>query len=200
MLLKRNKQRAGTRASDGKKEGVGFRRGATMTGVRNKARTEELERIAARKKSLRRRALIWAGIILVMLFLVVWTIQGVKTLLDERRLAESENVVEDLTPKVQIFDENAGENISDRVKEFVARLEKDLQEYGMTAERVVLPFQMTREVDVYIEGRTEYYKMSIDRGSAVQAEDTFRVQKYLDEKSLTVSYVDIRVEGKAFYK
>ena len=105
-----------------------------------------------------------------------------------------------LEPTVAILDENAGENVSQRVKEFVARLEDDAKEYDLEIERVVLPYQMVREVDVYVKGRSEYYKMSLDRSSSVQAEDMSRMIRYLTEKEITPEYVDLRVEGKAYYK
>ena len=90
--------------------------------------------------------------------------------------------------------------MSDRVKEFVVRLENDMKSEGMTIDRIVLPYQKARQIDVYVVGRKEYYKLSIDRDSAVQAEDLGRMSRYLDNKSISCEYVDLRVEGKAFYK
>ena len=110
------------------------------------------------------------------------------------------NPVVVLEPTVPIIDENAGNNVSSRVSEFVARLENDADEYGFKVERVVLPLQKVRELDVYVEGRSEYYKLSLDRGSAVQAEDMSRMILYLNSKELKPGYVDLRVEGKAYYK
>ena len=42
--------------------------------------------------------------------------------------------------------------------------------------------------------------MTSERGSAVQIEDAERMMRYLDGKGLTPEYVDLRVEGKAYYK
>ena len=42
--------------------------------------------------------------------------------------------------------------------------------------------------------------MTIERGSTVQVEDAERRMRYLDSKELAPEYVDIRVEGKAYYK
>jgi hypothetical protein len=42
--------------------------------------------------------------------------------------------------------------------------------------------------------------MNLDRGVAVQVEDAVRMKKYLDQNNLQAEYVDIRVEGRAFYK
>ncbi len=62
------------------------------------------------------------------------------------------------------------------------------------------PYQKVREIDVYIKDHTEYYKMSLDRSSAVQAEDMSRMVLYLGQKEIVPTYVDLRVEGKAYYK
>ena len=67
-------------------------------------------------------------------------------------------------------------------------------------DHVVLPFQKAREIHVYFADRNEYYKMTMERGSTVQVEDAERMVRYLDKKSLTPEYVDLRVEGKAYYK
>ena len=53
---------------------------------------------------------------------------------------------------------------------------------------------------VYFDGRKEYYKMTSERGSAVQIEDAERMMRYLDGKALAPEYVDLRVEGRAYYK
>ncbi len=108
-----------------------------------------------------------------------------------------ENPVE---PTVAIIDENAGNNVSSRTKVFVARLEADAKDYNLKLDHVVLPFQKAREILVFFEGRKEYYKMSSERGSTVQIEDAERMIRYLDSKSLSPEYVDLRVEGKAYYK
>ena len=42
--------------------------------------------------------------------------------------------------------------------------------------------------------------MTMDRSSAVQAEDMARMIRYLDGKKIRATYVDLRVEGKAYFK
>jgi hypothetical protein len=101
---------------------------------------------------------------------------------------------------VAIIDENGGTIISGRVREFVRRLEGDAREKGLIIERAVLPLGKMREVDVYVVGREEYYRLSMERGSAEQAEDMGRVARYLAEQGIVTGYVDLRVAGKAFYK
>ena len=42
--------------------------------------------------------------------------------------------------------------------------------------------------------------MTIDRGSAVQAEDMSHMVNYLVEHEINCEYVDLRVKGRAYYK
>ena len=175
-----------------------YRVGKTIAGATNNARKRNLEHIAARKKQQRKNALIILSvlIIIVSVGIVVANYISQKQSEREAELAK-ENPVE---PTVAIVDENVGNNISSRTKVFVARLEADAKEKNLKVDHVVLPFQKAREILVYFDGRKEYYKMTSERGSAVQIEDAERMMRYLDGKGLMPEYVDLRVEGKAYYK
>lgn len=175
-----------------------YRVGKTIAGATNNARKRNLEHIAARKKQQRKNVLIVLSvlIIIVSVGIVVANYISQKQAEREAEIAQ-ENPVE---PTVAIVDENVGNNISSRTKVFVARLEADAKEKNLKVDHVVLPFQKAREILVYFDGRKEYYKMTSERGSAVQIEDAERMMRYLDGKSLTPEYVDLRVEGKAYYK
>ena len=177
-----------------------FRVGYTIAGESRAKRQDELERTKAHKrKSLHNRVAIAMAVLLVVILIGVITTISIKVA-DSREAERQAEIREALTPTVQILDENANTAISSRVTEFVARLENDVTDYGLKVERVVLPFQKAREVHVYLVGRTEYYKMTIDRSSAVQAEDMHAMVKYLDDREIVCEYVDIRVKGKAYYK
>ena len=175
-----------------------YRVGKTIAGATDNARQRNLEHIAARKKKQRR------GAILAVLIVIAMVVVGITVrnyIIDKAAQREEEIKAENpLEPTVTIVDENVGNNVSERVKVFVARLEKDAKDLGKVVDHVVLPFQKARELFVYFEGRNEYYKMTTARGSAVQMEDAERMMRYLDGKGLKPGYVDIRVEGKAYYK
>lgn len=183
------------KAADGK-----YRIGYTIAGESRQRRYSELERSRAHRKKHRRNGVAIAVVTVVLLAVAaVFAVMSLR-LAEQReaeRLAEMEA---ELTPTVAIIDENASEAVSARVTEFVAHLEADVKEYGLKVERVVLPFQKAREIHVYLEGRTEYYKMTIDRSSAVQAEDMAEMVKYLNGRGVVCEYVDLRVKGKAYYK
>ena len=161
-------------------------------------RKAKLERLKQRKKTKRKNVGVVAGILLLVILVGLVISHYITELIAEN---EAKNVViQEPEPTVAIADENSGTDISARVKEFVSRLEKDAKIEGYEVDRVVLPLNKVREIHVYIKKRNEYYKMTIDRGSAVQAEDMGRMIRYLDKKKIKAEYVDLRVEGKAYYK
>lgn len=175
-----------------------YRVGRTIAGATNNARKRNLEHIALRKKQARKNAVIVFCVLAIIAATAIILSNYVATKIAEREQAvEASNPVE---PTVTIVDESTGNNISSRVKVFVARLEADAKDYNIKLDHVVLPFQKARELWVYFEGRDEYYKMTTERGSTVQIEDAERMIRYLDSKGLKPSYVDLRVEGKAYYK
>ena len=175
-----------------------YRVGRTIVGATNNARQRNLEHIAARKKQQRKNIIIVLCVLVLLTVVVIFLINFISVKVSEREA--SSGVEQPLEPTVAIIDENVGNNISTRVKQFVVRLEADADEYNLKIDHIVLPFQRAREVLVYFFGRNEYYKMTTERGSAVQIEDAERMMRYLDGKGLTPEYVDLRVEGKAYYK
>ncbi len=175
-----------------------FRVGRTFAGDAQRKREDKMQRAADRKKRKAKNIAIVVGVLLLVSLLLILIISYAMDIIREREEAVGPAKV--LEPTVAILDENAGDNVSQRVKDFVARLEDDAKELGLELERVVLPYRMVREIDVYVVGRSEYYKMSLDRSSSVQAEDMSRMILYLGEKEIKPSYVDLRVEGKAYYK
>ncbi len=102
--------------------------------------------------------------------------------------------------KAQIVDEDNRGQISTRVKDYIAQLEQDFADLGYTVTQVTLPTGMSRELYVDIGGEEVYFKVNTDRGTAVTAEDAARMIKYLHEHDLRPTYVDVRVEGRAYYK
>ena len=176
-----------------------FRVGRAIAGEARRNTEEKLQRVADHKKNHRRKIAFIAGLALVAL-IFGYCIFNYLSELEAKRAAEAAAVETKKEPKAPIHDENAGNNVSQRVKDFVARLEDDVVDYELQVERIVLPYRLVREIDVYLVGRAEHYKMNLDRDTAVQAEDMSRMVRYLDEKGIQCEYVDLRIEGKAYYK
>ena len=119
---------------------------------------------------------------------------------ENSEIREEQVITQKYTPTVPITDESDAKKVTEKVKRYVGMMEQDLTDLGLKAERVVLPAEKTREIDVYVVGRKEYYKCNLDRGTAVSAEDIARMIKYLTDRGLEPTYVDVRIEGKAYYK
>jgi cell division septal protein FtsQ len=64
---------------------------------------------------------------------------------------------------------------------------------------IIIPAS-TREVDLKLQGRGYPIKTHTDRDPLKQAEDIVNALKWFDDKKITPQYVDVRVEGKAYFK
>lgn len=182
-----------------KKENDSYRIGRTIAGEAFlDERKAKLERIKERKKTKRKNVGIVFGVLLLLTLVGIVAGHYITEIVEENNAKKV--VMETPEPTVNISDENAGTEISARTKEFVVRLEDDVRSEGYKVDHVILPLNKVREIHVFIKERNEYYKMTIDRSSAVQAEDMARMIRYLDKKKIKATYVDLRVEGKAYYK
>ena len=137
---------------------------------------------------------------------IILGILGAITVKNLMEMTEEVGVVvvpeEKFEPTVEIYDENGTNMVSEKMKELVGQLESDLKDLGVKMTRVVLPAGKLREIDVNIEGMNPYFKVNTERGTGVSAEDIAKMAKYVTANDLAgkISYVDVRVEGKAFYK
>ena len=162
--------------------------------------SSERDRVRSKNKIKGALSLVFALIVVGVLiaFLVVVT-KGFVDFVSSTKVVNE--ATESKEPTILIYDESGSKNISGRIKEYVYYLEGDMKDLGYRVERAVLPAGNMREVDFYIEGRKEYYKANLDRGTGETAEDIVRMIKYLDENGIgEISYVDVRIEGKAYYK
>lgn len=100
----------------------------------------------------------------------------------------------------EVVDEEGSEQLSSRMKAYIAQLEQDFRDLGMQVIRVTLPAGKSREVYVDLGGVETYLKLSVDRATAISAEDAKRALKYLEDHDAHPTYVDLRVEGKAYYQ
>lgn len=173
--------------------------GRTIAEEREKLETES-ERIAAREKSKKRQirsvVILIVGLIAIGILIMI----GIKSLAEgsiEPTMTQAEKF--EPSSSVEIIDES-GAGISARTKEYIGAVEQDLKDLGYTLTRVAVPAGKRREIDVYVDGAPYYFKMNLDRGTAVSAEDASRMIKYLEGAGLVPGYVDVRVEGKAYYQ
>lgn len=171
--------------------------GQTIVAERERVESDS-ERMRARKAQRRRRgaAVVIGVLMVVILGVLLWL--GARQLLDQPQdLAE---VAETYEIQAEIVDEDNTGRISERVRGYIGQLEQDLADLGYKVTRVTLPTGTSRELYVDLEGVEWFFKVTTDRDAAMTAEDMERMVRYLRERDLKPAYVDVRVEGKAFYK
>ena len=170
------------------------------------ARREQLEtsseRIAAQKKGKKEKTFrlvfvttCFLGAVAALIFL---GLQFSSSKIDE--------TVEETTavyrrPTIEIIDEDVavtGGKISNRMNEYIGQIELDFGDLGYTPTRAVLPSGTVREVDFYFEEFSGYVKTTLDRETAVTAEDMDRMVRYLSGREF--EYIDVRVERKGYWK
>lgn len=183
----------------GQKQVKKMKRGQTIVAERECVESES-ERLQKQKRisRKRRRSVFLAVVVLGTLGFLAYTTG--KNMVEQRRPGNS-GTAEEYVIKAEIVDEDNRGQISTRTRTYIAQLEQDFKDLGYTVVQITLPTGMSRELYVDIAGREEYYKVSTDRDTAVTAEDVDRMIRYLKEhEDLHPAYVDVRVEGRAYYK
>ncbi len=112
-----------------------------------------------------------------------------------------------IAPNVNVVD-NSGVSLSEGTAiasqgflRFLGRLVALVNETGLgKVTEASLPPNTTREIDIKLEGRGYIIKTHTDRDPAAEAEDLVRVVKYLENRKIIPQYIDLRVDGRAFYK
>ena len=115
----------------------------------------------------------------------------------------SNTVIIPYSPTIEVIDEDttAGGHITSRMKEYIGQAEADFRELGYQPTKAVIPVGSIREVDFYLDGYTGFIKMIIDRGTGVSVEDADRMIRYLASIDVgDFSYIDVRIDGKAYWK
>lgn len=178
------------------KQKAHIKRGQTIAAEREHAESES-ERLQARKQLKRKHR---TSVFLVLLLMVVLGVLGYKSFQEMMEIEDEEIVTENVGITAEIVDEMGREQISERMRQYIVQIEGDFKDLGFNVTRVTLPANMSRELLIDLDGQKPYIKVSLDRGTAVSAEDVVRVLKYLAENNLEPAYIDVRIEGKAYYK
>jgi len=106
-------------------------------------------------------------------------------------------------PTVQIIDEDATSDsrITNRMKSYIGQAEGDFRDANLKPAKVVIPTGSIRTIHFYLEDHPGYIKMTIDRPTAVSVEDAERMLRYLSDQGINdFEYIDVRIDGKAFWK
>lgn len=183
----------------------GIKLGRTIAGKRERLETSS-ERMAARKKVQKRKIVRFS--VTILIFLVFFGIAAyfmISMLNKDAELAEDEVKIEvSFNPTIEIVDEDAatsGKSITARMRSYIGQAEVDFKDLGYQPVKAVVPSGSIREVDFYLEGVSGYIKTTIDRGTGVTVEDADRMIQYLeDEDETDFEYIDVRIDGKAYWK
>lgn len=109
-------------------------------------------------------------------------------------------------PDVQIVDnsgaspQNGGAIASKRFLSFVGRVVALSKANGYTVTQAILPADTTRQLGVKLKEVNYLVKLSIDRPAGEQVEDMDRALKHFIAQGRNLTYIDVRVSGKAFFK
>ncbi|MBQ2672427.1 hypothetical protein IJG01_00410 [Candidatus Saccharibacteria bacterium] len=182
-----------------------FRSGRTIGEKRERLETAN-ERAAARKKDKFRQVTRIVFTVFGFIALAgILVILGTQFLHKDLAPPEVAQISAETTPEatIEIIDEDAtsGNHITGRMRTYISQAEQDLRDLGYHPTKAVIPTGSIREVDLYLDGYSGFAKFIIDRNSAESAEDLDRVIRYLAGINVQdFSYIDVRIEGKAYWK
>ncbi len=133
-----------------------------------------------------------------------WNVAGKKQYVDSKGVVFERNYGAD--PQLQIIDNSgvadsgSGAVASRRFLGFIGIAVGLAKDNGLSVSEIIIPSLTSRQVDLKLAGVVPYYKLSVDRSVGEQIEDLTRVQRHLVGNQLQPEYIDLRVEGKAFYR
>ena len=180
--------------------------GRTIGEKRERLETRN-ERAAARKKDKKKAARRVVFTILGFMVLGVAAVLVARNFIvnnEPEPIAEPTESTPEYRPTIEVIDEDASAaegKITSRMESFIGKLERDFKDLGYRPIKAVIPTGSIREVDFYLEDHPGFVKTTIDRDSAVTAEDADRLIRYLTGQGIAeYQYIDVRLPGRAFWK
>lgn len=133
-----------------------------------------------------------------------WSTGGVQYYVDNHGVAFRQNYFEE--PSLRIVD-NTGISTtqstaiaSNKLLSFIGKTVAEVGDRGYEIDEMILPVGTTRQVDVRLKSIPSFVKMSVDRGVKSQVSDMIAALAYFERNAVWPEYIDIRAEGKAFYR
>lgn len=132
-----------------------------------------------------------------------WAVDEERYYVDAEGVTFQNNYYEQ--PRVSVVD-NSGANIkegsaiaSSRLLSFVGRVVALASSHDMKITKIEIPSESMRQI--YVSGRgMPQIRMTTDRAVETQVNDMTAAIRHLRKTKTSVRYVDVRVEGKAFYR
>ena len=181
--------------------------GRTIGEKRDKLETKN-ERAAARKKDKKKHLIrvvsVSLGFAVLIVILIVLAVIFLKQPSEPDPITIKPEPVLSAEPTIEIIDTStstATDKITSRMRNYIGLVESDLRSYSYQPTKAVVPVGSIREVDFYVDGYNGYFKTTIDRDAGVTTEDIDRMLRYLADQGITdFEYVDVRIDGRAFWK
>ena len=99
------------------------------------------------------------------------------------------------------IDIEAGQEVLDRrFLSFLGHVVSGFTDNSMKVQEILLPDGMLRQVDVRLEGKPYFVRMTIDRDAAAQVGEAMHAIGYMDGRGMSPEYIDVRVDQRVFYK
>ncbi len=134
-----------------------------------------------------------------------WEVNGQELYVDAAGIPFGRNYFE--PPSLRISDESGmssttpGESImSNRFMGYIGQVIGLSKEQGFIVSRIVIPRGMTRQIDVHLEGVDYPVKFSSDRPAGESVDDMARTIGWMRSHQRAPQYIDVRVDGRVFYK
>ena len=133
-----------------------------------------------------------------------WSINGGNQFVDGNGVVFTRSYFD--SPELRITDnsglqaDTAESVTSQRFLGFVGLVVGLAKDNGLVVNRVSIPPLTAKQLNVKVRGVHPYFKLSVDRSAGEQVEDMSRIVRYLKRKHISPTYVDVRIEGKAFYR
>ncbi len=135
---------------------------------------------------------------------VMWESSGKKYYVDALGVPFMINYFAD--PDV-VVDDRSGVSLSsvDRVANdsfisFIGQAVAVANQANLVVKKIVIPPLTTRQIEIYVNDLQFPIKMTTSASVVKQVNDANRSIKYLQERGISPSYLDVRVERKTYYK
>lgn len=133
-----------------------------------------------------------------------WSSAGKKTYVDKNGVSFEKNYYSE--PSLEIIDEGGSDAglgkaiASSAFLGFAGRSVDAASSAGLKIEKITIPATSLREVHIYFKGISYPGKMIINESAEGQIKNFISANKYFISNNLKPQYIDLRVEGKGYYR
>ena len=134
-----------------------------------------------------------------------WNVNGKELYVDAAGVPFTRNYFS--SPTLRITDQSGlsatltGQSVmSNRFMSYVGQVIGSSQEQGYEVTTIVIPAGTTRQIEVHIKDVGYPFKFSSDRPAREGVSDMVKTAQWMKSHQVNPEYVDVRVEGKVFYK